>query len=648
MPAPAPRDGWRPAAALAVAWIVVAGLLAVWGLWGSPGVPTRLPDAQGVITLPRARPPAPLLSVWLRWDAPPGRDGWVVLEPGARWPSALEPFWRRRVHPGWNLVTWSHLAWLPADEPLRLRLLEGRPAGWAVARVWGAHRYGAAHLVVFRGFLVALALALAVAALALGARLRAPARPGWWGAALGATAAVGLALRLRTLTAQSLWFDEVLTAIGSQSLDWVLYTPQIFGHPPLQYLAGWLVGPAGGDGWFRAPFVVAGTATVVALGALGRSLFGPATGLVAALVLALSPFHVELSQTARPYAPFLLLATVSFHALVRALAQGRARWWVLFSATTALALYTHYLATTLLVAEAAAALLLLGAHRWRGWLPAAVSFAAVGLLLAPWAPVLTRLAAAHIGAGELPGLAYQRLVVEVFVPQFLGPSPATAVGLALVARGLWALRARLRLAAAMAAWLLAPLVLVWTAQPAHFVAGRHLALILPPLLLLLARGVTAAGADVVAAVVSVRPWRPWLARAAGAAVALGLLAAWSLPVGAGLRHYYGSRLGYDWRTVADLLDQTVPREQRVLATVGAGYPLRHYWRVDVEVLEPDTARQQLETRRPGETVWVVTHEGWDRPAALAGWLEAHAVGVAEVPASWSLPGVRLWRVPSRR
>src|SRR5262249_22530340 len=152
---------------------------------------------------------------------------------------------------------------------------------------------------------------------------------------------------------QSLWFDEVLTVVGAQSFAWVLYSAHIFGHPPLQYLVGWLVGGAHAtEGWLRTPFVAAGVAGVVATGYLGRRLLGTSTGLLAAALLAISPLHVELSQLARPYAFLVLAVTLSWLTLFRALQRGSAADWVCFSAVAALAMYTHYAAGLLILAEA--------------------------------------------------------------------------------------------------------------------------------------------------------------------------------------------------------------------------------------------------------------------------------------------------------
>lgn len=287
------------------------------------------------------------------------------------------------------------------------------------------------------------------------------------------------------------------------------------------------------------------------------------------------------------------------------------------------------------------AALVLVRHRGRAVVSALVSFVAVGVLMAPWAPVIGRLAGTQLGQGQLPAGALGQLVLDAFLPQFLGPGSATLVGGVLVAVGLFALR-RPHLALGLGLWLVLPIAIVWAAQPGHFVAGRHLAFVLPVLLLVLAHGLAATAAAVGRLAARLGGARPLLPRLAAAAVGLVLLGAWSVPSADALREYYRSRQGFDWRAVAGVLDRVIPAGTPVAATAGAAYPLRHYWRMDVEVL--DAAALATGSRPRQAFRWIVAHEGWDRPAELDRWLGRHAVRVGQVPPSWSLPGVTIYRV----
>ncbi|MBI1736125.1 MAG: glycosyltransferase [Candidatus Rokubacteria bacterium] len=638
MPAPVPRRArtWRStAAALAVVWLGVAAVLGLWNVSSAPSAPSLVPDASGAVAIaPRA---GRILSVWVWWDARHGRDGWLALEHGAARSPAELAFWQRRVHPGWNLLTWSDVP----SGALALKRVAGQPEAWGIAPPTGAERYGVEHLARFSGLAAALALAMLVLiARAASALARRPA-PGRWAWSVALITALALALRLPTLSTTSLWLDEVLTAIGAQSFTWVLYSPQIFGHPPLQYLVAWALTPPGaGELALRLPFVLAGTATVPLVAVLGRTLFGGATGAVAALVLAVSPLHVELSQTMRSYALLLLFTAVALLALLDGVRRDRAASWLLFSASAALALYTHYIAVVVIALLAVA---LAAARPRAGWRSAIVSFAGIAVLAMPWTPVLARLVASHGTGGDLPAAALTHLVVHAWLPQFLGPGRAGVLAVALVALGVLALRRRAGLAVAA---LLAPLVVLWLAQPAHFVAGRHLAFLLPALALLMAHGVTAVAGHAGALSVRLARVRPRAARLVAAAVGATLLVSWSAPVAGALRHYYSSRQSHDWRSVAALVDEHVTPADRVVATVAAAYPLRYYWGDGVDVLDGTTALDDL-APNGSSAVWIVTAPGGPWPAGLDSWLDTNAVRVAEVPASWSLPGVRVYRVPPR-
>jgi len=120
----------------------------------------------------------------------------------------------------------------------------------------------------------------------------------------------GLGLRLTRLGAQSLWIDEVLSfgwiaEIDRNGLASLLHNI----HGPLHAAVTWLVSRVStSEAWLRLPSALAGAAAVPALGLLGRSLYGPAVGLAAAVLLALSPFALYYSQEFRNYAFTILFA----------------------------------------------------------------------------------------------------------------------------------------------------------------------------------------------------------------------------------------------------------------------------------------------------------------------------------------------------
>lgn len=154
------------------------------------------------------------------------------------------------------------------------------------------------------------------------------------------------------------------------------------GRPPLFV---WLAAPLGivvDNGMLAARLAsaLAGTASTLALYALGRELASRTTGLVAALLWAVSPFSVFFARLAADDATLALTAILATWASVR-LAR---RPTLLVGALCGLALGLTVLAKTsglLLAAAPPLALLLLGRPRdWRAYIRPLVATFVVGLL----------------------------------------------------------------------------------------------------------------------------------------------------------------------------------------------------------------------------------------------------------------------------
>jgi len=120
---------------------------------------------------------------------------------------------------------------------------------------------------------------------------------------------VGGALRAFHLGNQSLWIDEAFSVWMARQpvLEMLPWLVRIDQHPPLYYLLlrlwvrigdalGWTVPPRSAAAWARALSALASTLNIPVLYALGRRLAGRQVGLLASLVLALSPFHIYLAQ----------------------------------------------------------------------------------------------------------------------------------------------------------------------------------------------------------------------------------------------------------------------------------------------------------------------------------------------------------------
>ena len=195
------------------------------------------------------------------------------------------------------------------------------------------------------------------------------ARIAWWGLAI-AIALLAATWRIDSLGRRSLWLDERFTAKtvrDAESLGalWRTGRDDAYQHPPFAYLGPWL---ATHDGVtplrLRAPSVVMGLVSIGGVAALGALLFGRWAGLAAAFLAALSLYHVDLSEQARPYMTAVALTTGIYLAIFVFLLRGRRVALAGFAVCAIAALYTYHLA--LLHVGIAAGLAGLHALRRRG------------------------------------------------------------------------------------------------------------------------------------------------------------------------------------------------------------------------------------------------------------------------------------------
>ncbi len=175
-------------------------------------------------------------------------------------------------------------------------------------------------------------------------------------AAVCALTAAALALRLANID-QSLFQDEYWT-YGVVTRHGFFHVASTVAHnneitPPLPFLLSWLAAQLGDPKlWIRVPSLLLGTATVPVIYMLGKRVAGNTAGLIAAGIMALSPFAIFYSTEARGYAAMVFLVTLSTLALLHALEGGRRAWWVVYGVAVCLALYTHYTAVFVLAAQA--------------------------------------------------------------------------------------------------------------------------------------------------------------------------------------------------------------------------------------------------------------------------------------------------------
>lgn len=161
---------------------------------------------------------------------------------------------------------------------------------------------------------------------------------------------------------KSLWFDEAVSAeFAGRTLRGLL--PEITGGDPnmafyYALLNLWRRLFGDGEVALRSLSALAAAGAVTALFVLGTRLFGPRAGLFAAVLLAFNAFLIEYAQMARGYTLLALLVTLSSWRFVVELERPSLGGRVVYVLVSALAVYTHYFAALVLVAQLCALLAL--------------------------------------------------------------------------------------------------------------------------------------------------------------------------------------------------------------------------------------------------------------------------------------------------
>ena len=463
--------------------------------------------------------------------------------------------------------------------------------------------------------------------------------PGWLPAVIAVLAA--LASGGYRLGVPSPWRDEAATVDAAQRsvpqiLALLVHQDAVNGayylclHPVILLLGS---SPAA----IRAPSVAAMAAAAGFTAALGQRLAAQAglpspalTGLLAGLLVAAAPQATRYAQDARPYGVVTMLAAIASYLLVRALADGRWRWWAGYGAALACAGLFNLFSLLLIVAHGTSVLIL------RAWPPAARPpgrqlarwGAAAGAATAVLAPLLLAGYRQRVQIGWLtrPGWSTAGALASGFAGSRAALLPVTLLALAGAAAGPAHRRAGALTPGVIALpWLAAPAAILLTVSRVHpLFTARYVEFSLPALALLCAAGLSWLAGAAARVIRGAPPLLAWLP-AAVIVVLLGALLAGSQQA---LRRP-GSRIDNLRRAAAVLaahelrgdavlylpssrriLSMSYPAPFRRLRDIGLGRsPAASATLAGTEV-SPAVLRERFEGVR---RVWVVTIRGLKHP-----------------------------------
>ena len=319
--------------------------------------------------------------------------------------------------------------------------------------------------------------------------------PRWAPAALlAALTALSLLLRTRVLGA-GFWIDEGLSVgIAHHPLTSIPHLLRQDGSPPLYYmlLHVWI-------GWFGDSERATHTLSLLfALGCIplaywvARSIFGVLAGWVCAALVAVDPYLTYYAQETRMYAMVAFLSLVVAGAYVQGVLNGRRRYLPVLVIALDLILYTHNWGLFLFIGLGVATLLC-ARDRLKD---AVIAGVATGLLYLPWLPTLGS-QGKHTGAPWAMVPSFHALLLAPGAV-LSGDAPLMAfalaggVGLAAIIRDRSdpTRKVVLTLAAIVGltvfvAWLASQISPAW--------ATRYFAVVLGPLMLIVAVGLVRAG-----------------------------------------------------------------------------------------------------------------------------------------------------------
>ncbi|MEC4817726.1 MAG: glycosyltransferase family 39 protein [Scytonema sp. PMC 1069.18] len=269
--------------------------------------------------------------------------------------------------------------------------------------------------------------------------------------------ALGAILRLWNLDLKPLWMDEIITALFSLGknyndvpLEVVLPLEnlrQIFSfqpgvscaqiatniatqstHPPLFFcgmytLLEWMH-PLGEE-WvtkLRLPSALFGVGEILAIYFVNRIAFSPFAGLIAAALMAVSPYAVYLSQEARHYTLPVFLITLALLGLVQIQKDIEKRqkirvWvWLAWTIINSIGFYVHYFSILAFIAQMCSLVLLIYCRREsfpskrKIWGAVILSSTGVVITFFPWLPVML----AHSSRSETDWLNSPQHIVPLF------------------------------------------------------------------------------------------------------------------------------------------------------------------------------------------------------------------------------------------
>lgn len=169
---------------------------------------------------------------------------------------------------------------------------------------------------------------------------------------LAAILLLGLFFRLYDLGAESLWLDE---AVSVKYAELNIYRILLLREqtPPLYnvILHVWVRLFGISEFSIRFPSAVFGCFSLFLMYKIGSHLFDRDAGILSALLMAFSVFHIQSSQEARTYSLSVLLTLLSMYFFIKLLNKKSRRTFIKYGLSSTLLIYSHVYGLFIIIAQ---------------------------------------------------------------------------------------------------------------------------------------------------------------------------------------------------------------------------------------------------------------------------------------------------------
>ena len=210
---------------------------------------------------------------------------------------------------------------------------------------------------------------------------------------------IGFLLRLYHLSNPSLWYDEMATAYRiDHSLIQTIKRLSVSPFPPLYYIIMnlWVKFFGNSEFSLRFPSLISSTLSIIFIFKLSKVLFGEKVGLIAALLLSVSPYSINYAQEAKMYAMLWLLGILSFYFFYRFSKDNKFRSLLLYVIFTTMCIYTLYVGFIFMIIQNILFFTFLNREQYKKWL---LGQLIIILLYLPWINIFLYTTIHKVGIG---------------------------------------------------------------------------------------------------------------------------------------------------------------------------------------------------------------------------------------------------------